>query len=185
VTELLNNKSKTSSFQNKKNDPGFLVAKGRFYSSYEESHSKLFQEREQLLVEGKAGDSIEVVDLTRKINELQSSINRDRRYLEKDHVKSLANAIFMAMSNNGYANIRAVGRNANYNAIKAIAISEGYCKTKGIDICFDICFDEGNLGELRSQHHVKTVTAMMFRLKNYREWVDIKKRKKNESNVFE
>ncbi len=181
MSGLVSDKSKTTgSFQTKKNDPGFLVSKGRFYSPHEESRSKLFHEREQLLLQGKAGDSIEVVGLTHQINDLESEIDRDRRHLEKDHVKNLASAIFMAMSNHGYANIRAVGRNANYNAIKAIAISEGYCKTKGIDVCFDVCFDEGNLGALRNQHHVQTVTAMMFRLKDYREWTDTKEKEEKE-----
>lgn len=98
--------------------------------------------------------------------------NDDVREAEKAHVKSLASAIFMAMSNCGYANIRAVGRNATYNAIKAIAIAKSYCAPKGIELCWDVSFDEGNLGALRNQNHVSTVTAMLFSLKGYRDWVE-------------
>lgn len=114
----------------KSDDPGFLVAKGRF--------------------RGKNEDEI--------------------RQNERDHVKSLASAIFMAMTNHGYANIRSVGRNAAYNANKAIAIASGHCKIKGIDVCYEVVFDEGNLGPIRNNDHVKTVTALLFKLKGFREW---------------
>ncbi len=96
----------------------------------------------------------------------------DRRQKEKVHIKKLARAIFMAMTNHGYATVRAVGRNATYNASKAIAIAGGYCKPKGIDICFEISFDEGNLGPIRSEHHVSTVTALLFRLKGFKDWTE-------------
>jgi len=96
----------------------------------------------------------------------------DLRDAERTHVKSLASAIFMAMQNCGYANIRAVGRNATYNAIKAIAIAKSYCAPKGIELCWDVSFDEGNLGALRNQSHVSTVTAMLFSLKGFKDWVE-------------
>lgn len=160
----------SESFRDKGKDPGFLVAKGRFVSPKEDGRHNLFVDRDNLLRDGKPGDSLEVVDLTRRIDSLDKEIDKDRRASEREHVKSLASAIFMAMSRCGYAKVRAVGRNANYNAVKSIAIASGYCKTKGIDVCFEVSFDEGNLGALRKQNHVQTVTAMVYNLKGYKEW---------------
>lgn len=168
---MANETEKISEYvNNQKPDPGFLVAKGRFVSSYEATYDVLFKKRDNYLRQGAAGDSAEVVDLTRQMQDLDDQIDDDRKSMERDHVKNLASAIFMAMSRCGYANIRAVGRNANYNAVKSIAIAGGYCKTKGIDVCFEVSFDEGNLGELRNQHHVKSVTAILYKLKGYKEW---------------
>lgn len=168
ATAADNNTKISESFRDK--DPGFLVAKGRFVSPHENERQKFFRERDDYLRDGSPGDSLEVVDLTRKIDSLDKDIDHDRREREKEHVKSLASAIFMAMSRCGYAKIRAVGRNANYNAVKSIAIATGYCKDRGIDICFEVSFDEGNLGALRKQNHVQTVTAMVYNLKGYKEW---------------
>lgn len=128
-------KRKERPFKDKDEDPGFLVAKGRF-----------------------SGET-----------------DSDQRRQEKQHIKKLARAIFMAMTNHGYATVRAVGRNATYNASKAIAITSGYCKPKGIDICFEVSFDEGNLGPMRSDHHVSTVTALLFTLKGFKNWQEQKK----------
>lgn len=161
---------KFGSFRDKIKDPGFLVSKGRFIAISEQERNILFDERDNLLRAGQSGDSLEVVALTRNIGKLNKQVDEERRKLEKEHIKNLASAIFMAMSNHGYANIRAVGRNATYNAIKSITIASGYCKTKGIDVCFEVSFDEGNLGMLRNKHHVQSVTAMMFKLKGYKEW---------------
>jgi len=94
----------------------------------------------------------------------------DRKSAEKHHVKKLASAVFMAMTNHGYASIRAVGPFANYNALKAITIATGYCAPKGIDLCWTSAFDEGNLGQLRQDGHVDTVTAMLYTVKGYKEW---------------
>lgn len=163
---------KQDSFRDSRQDPGLLVAKGRFIPPQEEDRSRLFRERDQLLRDGYAGHSLEVIELTRQIDSLDKEIDRARREMERDHVKSLASAIFMAMSRCGYANIRAVGRNANYNAVKSIAIATGYCRQKEIDVCFEVVFDEGNLGALRKQNHVQSVTAMMYKLKGYKDWKD-------------
>lgn len=163
---------KEKSFRDSKQDPGFLVAKGRFVSPVEQHRDQIFRQRDDLLRDGHAGDSPDVIELTRQIDTMDKQIDADRRQKERDHVKNLASAVFMAMSRHGYANIRAVGRNANYNAVKSIAIASGYCKDKGIDLCFDICFDEGNLGALRNKHHVTSVTAMMYSLKGYKEWAE-------------
>jgi stage V sporulation protein SpoVS len=141
---------RTSSFREKESDPGFLVAKGKFNSQ----------------IEKQGPQQGETPDL------FQRRVYDDQRALERAHVKNLASAIFMAMSNCGYANIRAVGRNATYNAIKAIAIAKSYCAPKGIELCWDVSFDEGNLGALRNKNHVSSVTAMLFSLKGYREWVE-------------
>ncbi len=100
----------------------------------------------------------------------------DRKNAEKKHVKKLASAIFMAMSNHGYATIRAVGPFANYNAVKAITIAMGYCAPKGIELCFVPSFDEGNLGSLRQEGHVDGVTAMVYSVKGYKEWAEEEER---------
>ena len=94
----------------------------------------------------------------------------ERKSAEKTHVKKLANAIFRAMTNHGYASIRAVGPFANYNALKAITISAGHCAPKGIELCWTSAFEEGNLGNLRQAGHVDTVTAMLYSVKGYKEW---------------
>lgn len=161
---------KQGSFRDSRQDPGLLVAKGRFIPQAEEERSRLFRERDQLLRDGHPGHSLEVIELTRQIDALDKEIDHTRREMERDHVKSLASAIFMAMSRCGYANVRAVGRNANYNAVKSIAIATGYCRDKEIDVCFEVVFDEGNLGALRKQNHVQSVTAMMYKLKGYKDW---------------
>ena len=120
----------SKSFHGKTNDPGFLVAKGRF-----------------------SGNS-----------------NEEIRKATKEHIKSLASAIFMAMSNHGYATIRAIGERATYNAVKAITIASGYLAPKDVELVWQSFFDEGNLGSLRSNEHVETVTAMVFKLKDFKTW---------------
>lgn len=162
---------KLSQLENSANDPAFLVAKGRFFVPAEKDRDTLFELRDNLLRDGQPGDSLEVVELTRQIEVLNQEIEVAQHDAEKHHVKSLATAIFMALSNHGNAVIRAVGRNATYNAVKAITIASGYCKPKGIDMCFEVSFDEGNIGVLRNKGHVKSVTAMLFRLKGYHDWV--------------
>ena len=125
----------TCTFKDIKDDPGFLVAKGRFKGNTDE----------------------------------------EKKNARTRHVKSLASAIFMAMSNHGYATIRAIGESASYNAVKAIAIASGHCKPKGIDLCFEVSFDEGNIGKLRKSDHVNSVTAIVFSLKGYKAWTEDKK----------
>lgn len=110
-------------------DPGFLVAKGKFY-----------------------GDK------------------NEQSILERQHVKSLSTAIFMSVSNHGYANIRAVGRSACYNAVKAISISTEYFKAKDKNISWTPIFTEGNLGDLQQNNHVQNVTAIVFQVRDFNEW---------------
>lgn len=143
-------------------DPGFLVAKGRFVSKQENEKQKIWEQRDELLRNGAEADSSEVVEITRHIASLEKEIEFERKSLEKTHVKSLASAISMAISKCGYANIRAVGRNANYNAIKSITIAINYCKDKGISVAMNTSFESGNLGNLRKQGHVDSVTALMY-----------------------
>lgn len=95
---------------------------------------------------------------------------KDRKVAEKQHVKSLANAIFMALSKHGDVSIRTIGARASYNATKSIAIATGTCATKGIDLCFTMSFDEGDLGDLRGSGHVESVTALKFKLRGYNDW---------------
>jgi stage V sporulation protein SpoVS len=145
---------RSSSFKEKEGDPGFLVAKGRFLAPSE-------NELKQLLKgEVKTNDP--------RIPELKRKIDDERHQLEKRHVKDLASAVFMAISNHGYATIRCIGRNANYNAIKAMTIANGYCVTKGIRLTFTPSFDQGNLGMLRNEQHVANVTAIIFTLEGYK-----------------
>ena len=125
-----NEETPKNSFRDGTNDPGFLVAKGRFKGATES----------------------------------------DRKLAEKTHVKKLASAVFMALRRHGYANVRAVGPFANYNAVKALAIATGYCAPKGIDLCFSPSFNEGNLGALRDESHVETVTAILYSVKGFKEW---------------
>ena len=99
-----------------------------------------------------------------------ASTDVERKSLEKEHVKKLASAIFMSLRRHGYAKVRAVGPYANYNAVKALTIAMGYCAPKGIDLCFVPSFDEGNLGALRDEGHVETVTAILYSVKGFKEW---------------
>jgi stage V sporulation protein SpoVS len=117
-------------FKPQNEDPGFLVAKGRF-------HAKDAEER----------------DLK-----------------EKDHRSKLANAIYMAIVNHGYAHIRAIGTAAIANAVRAITLATERCKKKNISLMWDTVVDKGNLGPMRQANHVKDVTAYSFRIK---QWVDL------------
>ena len=128
-----------NSFQTGKTDPGFLVAKGKFFGTEQEKKEK-----------------------------------------EKIHVKKLASAIFMACVNHGYATIRTVGPFASYNASRAIVIASGYCASKGIELCFNVHFDEGNLGQIRQEGHVENVNALKYSVKGFKEWTeDLNKEEKN------
>ncbi len=146
--------SRPSSFKEKEGDPGFLVAKGRFVAPSESDLKTLMR------------SSVATTDP--RIPDLKRKIDDERRHLEKKHVKDLASAVFMAVSNHGYATIRCIGRNANYNAIKAMSIANGYCATKGIRLTFTPSFDQGNIGALRSHQHVDNVTAIIFTLEGYK-----------------
>ena len=146
--------NRSSSFKEKEGDPGFLVAKGRFTTPSE-------RELQALVHSGVKTDDPRIFDL-------KKHVDSERRVLEKKHVKDLASAIYMAVSNHGYATIRCIGRNAAYNANKAIAVATGYCATKGIKLTFGLSFDEGNLGMLRHEGHVENVTALVFTLEGYK-----------------
>jgi stage V sporulation protein SpoVS len=124
------------SFQTEKTDPGFLVAKGKFFGDEKEQKNK-----------------------------------------EKIHVKKLASAIFMACVNHGYATIRTVGPFASYNASRAIAIASGYCASKGIELCFNVHFDEGNIGQIRREGHVENVNALKYSVKGFKEWSEEREKK--------
>lgn len=147
------------------NDPTFLVAKGRFRSSLEKPRDELFSQRDYLLRRGYAGDSSEVVDLTIKIDKFNGQIEKDQSKLEKNHVRSLSSAVSMSLWKHGITKIRSCGRHATYNAVKAIAmVREGFLN-KGLSVVSEIHFDEGNLGDLRSQNHVQSLTAIVFSVK--------------------
>lgn len=117
-----------TSFKSKSEDPGFLVAKGRFSA--------------------------------------QSPEERDKK--EKDHRSKLANAIYMAITNHGYANVRAIGTSAIANAVRAITLATERCRKKGIALMWDTVIDKGNLGPMRQESHVKDVTAYEFRITHWK-----------------
>jgi len=118
-----------TAFKSQEEDPGFLVAKGRFLA---------------------------------KDKEL-----RDAQ--EKDHRSKLANAIYMAIINHGYAHVRAIGTGAIANAVRSITLATDRCHKKGISLMWDSIVDKGNLGPIRQSEHVQDVTAYSFRLKHWEE----------------
>lgn len=145
--EIKQNKPK-STFIEKGDDPGFLVAKGRFFSPHE-------KDLQDLIRKGIRTDDPEI--LLKK-----NQIDADRKVAEKEHVKNLAHAIFTVVNNHGSASVRCVGRNAVYNATKAMAIAKTNCSLTNGNLSFGVHFEEGNLGKLRNEHHVENVTALVF-----------------------
>lgn len=140
-------------FTDRNVDPAFLVAKGRFNCDSE-------LELHDLLRDGVKSNDPRIIDLKNKIDE-------ERNFLERKHVKNLANAIFKVVSTHGHVNIRCIGRNAVYNACKAMAIARGHAYSCGLDLLFSPTFNEGNLGQLQNSHHVENVTAMVFSLQAF------------------
>lgn len=84
----------------------------------------------------------------------------------KRYVKKLASATFMCLTNYGHCEMRCVGKDAVYNAIKAMIIANGYCAQRGAEIMFCPSFDEGNIGNLK-ENQVENVTAIKFTVKDY------------------
>lgn len=116
------------SFKPSSEDPGFLVAKGRFSGSPKEKEKQ-----------------------------------------EKDHRSKLANAIFMAISNHGYATVRSIGTSAIANAVRSITVATERCRKKGIDLMWESIIEKGNLGPMRSDKHVQDVTAYLFRIHKWQD----------------
>lgn len=116
-------------FKSQDEDPGFLVAKGRF----------------------------------------PAKDKGERETQEKNHRSKLANAIYMAIINHGYAHVRAIGTRAIANAVRAITLATDRCRKKGISLMWDSVTDKGNLGPMRQSEHVQDVTAYSFRLKHWEE----------------
>lgn len=85
---------------------------------------------------------------------------------QKRYVKKLASATFMCLSNYGYCEMRCVGKDAVYNAVKSMIVANGYCAQRGAEIMFSPSFDEGNIGELKD-NQVQNVTAIKFTVKDY------------------
>lgn len=151
-----------ASFRDSTSDPGFLVAKGRFRPEVERERSEVFAKRDAMLRGGLSPASEEVIQLTNQIDSLNKKIDAERDALEKTHVKKLASAVVMSLNSHGYVNIRAVGRSATYNAVKAIAIASSRWQGSSPEPKWSISFNQGNLGSLRNKHHVQEVTAMLF-----------------------
>lgn len=116
------------SFKSRDEDPGFLVAKGKF-----------------------------------------SGASEDRESQEKNHRSKLSNAIYMAISNHGYATVRAIGTNAIANAVRSITSASERCRKKGITLMWESIIDRGNLGPMRADEHVQDVTAYLFRIHDWKE----------------
>lgn len=93
----------------------------------------------------------------------------NKEELERDHRTKLANAIFMSISNHGYATVRAIGSLAIANAVRAITTTSERLRKKGINLMWETVVDKGNLGPMRSESHVNDVTAYVFRISNWRE----------------
>lgn len=91
---------------------------------------------------------------------------------EKDHRSKLANAIFMAISNHGYATVRAIGTFAIANAVRSITVATDRFRKKGITLMWESVVDKGNLGPIRSDGHVRDVTAYLFRIHEWKESED-------------
>ncbi len=160
------NTTKTSRFQQEKKDPGFLAAKGNFKSALQGDKEAIFRKRDHLLTyKGLAGDSQEVVALTKELQILEQQVTQEQDVLERKHIKKLAGAIFMAISKHKYANIRAIGDRAVYNAVRAYEIASGYCLKENIQVFIkSIEKSEGNMGSLRNSYHVNNVTAYLFKV---------------------
>jgi len=84
----------------------------------------------------------------------------------KRYVKKLASAAFMCLTNYGHCEMRCIGRDSVYNAIKAMIVANGYCAQRGAEIMFCPSFDEGNIGTLQN-NHVENVTAIKFTVKDF------------------
>jgi len=84
----------------------------------------------------------------------------------KKYVKKLASATFMCLTNYGHCEMRCIGREAVYNAVKAMIIANGYCAQRGAEVMFSPSFDEGNIGQLK-ENHVPNVTAIKFTVKDF------------------
>jgi stage V sporulation protein SpoVS len=125
-------------FKKKDEDPGFLVAKGRF-----------------------SGVTLE-----------------EKQNKEKDHRSKLANAIYMAMRNHGYATIRSIGTNAIANAVRSITMATERCHNRGVSLAWESVVETGNLGHIRSEDHVQDVTAYCFKITA---WTDMEKNNDSDS----
>jgi len=93
--------------------------------------------------------------------------DEERDSKARNHRNKLANAIFMTISNYGYATVRAIGTQAIANAVRSIATASSWCNKKGIKLYWESVFDKGNLGPMRDSSHVSDVTAFLFRIRNF------------------
>ena len=78
----------------------------------------------------------------------------------------------MAISNHGYASVRAIGTFAIANAVRAITVATERCRKKGIGLMWEVVVDKGNLGPMRSDNHVRDVTAYSFSIHEWKESED-------------
>lgn len=84
----------------------------------------------------------------------------------KIYCKKLSSAIYMCLTNYGHCEMRCIGQDAVYNAVKAIIYASGSCAPRGIEIMWSAAFDDGNIGDLK-EGHVEHVTAITFAIKDF------------------
>jgi len=85
----------------------------------------------------------------------------------KLYVKKLSSALYQCISNHGYAEMRAIGRDACYNAVCSLIRVNGTLAQQGTELYWNAAFDNGNLGDLQSDGHVQDVTAVKFYVKDF------------------
>lgn len=84
------------------------------------------------------------------------------------HISKLTKAILRAMENHGYVKIRSIGSQAHANALYAMERASRICEAGGVGLYWEIVKDHGNIGELRSKHHVANIDALVFSLATFK-----------------
>lgn len=150
-------------FHGVKNDQSFLVAKGKFIVPAQNELKRILDDCRFLIQEkGMMLHHPQIKDLKARATEIEKKILVEQREAEDLHVKKLSKAVYMAIKDQGNAVVRAIGREANYNAQKAIGRAKDICKNKNIDIWMQVGCDTGNIGALQEEGHCKNVTAYVW-----------------------
>lgn len=92
------------------------------------------------------------------------------RKAASQHVKKLADAIFMTTMNTGDVSVRAIGKDANYNAVKAIQRAIERCSSQNVHLFFTMKKTHGDISKKGVQgNHVSDVTGYEYVLVGYSE----------------
>src|SRR5665213_1278813 len=75
----------------------------------------------------------------------------------KQYIKSLAHAVIIVIGKYGYANLKCVGASAVNNAVKAITISSGEAKTRGLNLVVSSGFQNALFDDVEK-------TAILFKV---------------------